>query len=44
MVDLSRHDTCVHIRQLRVIDNCVVCDFGTQLRVVKFPLVLEKAD
>ena len=45
IVDLgSRHDSCVSIRQLHVIDNCVVCDFGNQLRVIKFPSVLEKAD
>lgn len=44
-LSLGDHDASVFIRQLLVIDNSVVvCDFGSQLRVVQFTPVLEKDD
>ena len=45
-VSLSESDSSMFVRQLHVTaDNSVlVCDYGSQLRVIRFTSVLEKDD
>lgn len=45
-VTLSEYDSSIFVRQLHVTagNSVLVCDYGPQLRVVRFTSVLEKDD
>ncbi|XP_076397627.1 SREBP cleavage activating protein isoform X2 [Megachile rotundata] len=43
-VRLGHKDSCIFIKQMLVLRDSVVCDFGRQLRIVRFPLVSDKLD
>lgn len=44
VVALGRGDACVFVRQLLLLGDGVACDFGNQLRVVRFPMVADKTE
>ncbi|KAK9297624.1 hypothetical protein QLX08_008761 [Tetragonisca angustula] len=43
-VRLGHTDSCIFVKQMLALKDSVVCDFGRQLRVVRFPLVSDKLD
>jgi hypothetical protein len=44
-VVLGDFDSSIFIRQILTVDHSsVVCDYGSQVCVIHFPAVLEKAD
>lgn len=43
-VRLGHKDSCIFVKQMLVLRDSVVCDFGRQLRIVRFPLVSDKLD
>ena len=44
-VPLGDHGDSVYVNEICVINNMtVICDYGHQLRVIHFPLVLEKSE
>lgn len=38
------HSSMVFIKQLLMLRDAVMCDFGNQLRIVRFPLITHKSD
>lgn len=44
LVRLGHSDSCVFVKQLLLLRDSVVCDYGNQLRVVRFPLATDKTD
>lgn len=38
------HSPIVFIKQLIMLRDAVLCDFGNQLRIVRFPLITHKSD
>ncbi|XP_012541992.1 sterol regulatory element-binding protein cleavage-activating protein [Monomorium pharaonis] len=43
-VRLGHKDSCIFIKQMLALRDSVVCDYGRQLRIVRFPLVSDKLD
>lgn len=43
-VTLGHHDNCVFVKQMLLLRDAIVCDYGTQLRIVRFPLITHKFD
>ncbi|XP_014474392.1 PREDICTED: sterol regulatory element-binding protein cleavage-activating protein [Dinoponera quadriceps] len=43
-VRLGHKDSCIFVKQMLALRDSVVCDFGRQLRIVRFPLVSDKMD
>lgn len=43
-VRLGHKDSCIFVKQMLALRDSVVCDFGRQLKVVRFPLVSDKMD
>lgn len=44
-VSLGDHDASIFIHQVQIIGNSVVvCDYDRELRVIRFPSILEKVD
>lgn len=43
-VRLGHKDSCIFVKQMIALRDSIVCDFGRQLRVVRFPLVSQKVD
>ncbi|XP_063979282.1 sterol regulatory element-binding protein cleavage-activating protein [Diachasmimorpha longicaudata] len=43
-VRLDHKDSCVYVKQMIALRDSVICDFGRQLRIVRFPLVSDKLD
>ncbi|KAK2584484.1 hypothetical protein KPH14_006859 [Odynerus spinipes] len=43
-VRLGHKDSCIFVKQMIALRDSVVCDFGRQLRIVRFPLVSDKLD
>ncbi|XP_015600062.1 sterol regulatory element-binding protein cleavage-activating protein isoform X2 [Cephus cinctus] len=43
-VTLGHKDSCIFVKQMLALRDSVVCDFGRQLRIVRFPLVSDKLD
>ncbi|KAL7307009.1 hypothetical protein TKK_0000758 [Trichogramma kaykai] len=43
-VRLGHKDSCTFIKQMIPLRDSIVCDFGRQLRIVRFPLVSDKLD
>ncbi|XP_072761424.1 sterol regulatory element-binding protein cleavage-activating protein [Anoplolepis gracilipes] len=43
-VRLGHKDSCIFIKQMLALRDSVVCDYGRQLRVIRFPLVSDKLD
>ncbi|XP_076652872.1 SREBP cleavage activating protein [Halictus rubicundus] len=43
-VRLGHKDSCIFVKQMLALNDSVVCDFGRQLRVIRFPLVSDKLD
>lgn len=43
-VRLGHTDSCIFVKQMLALRDSVVCDFGRQLRIVRFPLVSDKLD
>lgn len=43
-VRLSHKDSCIFVKQMLALRDSVVCDYGRQLRIVRFPLVSDKLD
>ncbi|XP_076756300.1 SREBP cleavage activating protein [Xylocopa sonorina] len=43
-VRLGHKDSCIFVKQMLALRDSVVCDFGRQLRIVRFPLVSDKLD
>lgn len=43
-VRLSHKDSCIFIKQMLALRDSVVCDYGRQLRIIRFPLVSDKLD
>nr|XP_050850645.1 sterol regulatory element-binding protein cleavage-activating protein [Vespula vulgaris]XP_050850646.1 sterol regulatory element-binding protein cleavage-activating protein [Vespula vulgaris]XP_050850647.1 sterol regulatory element-binding protein cleavage-activating protein [Vespula vulgaris]XP_050850648.1 sterol regulatory element-binding protein cleavage-activating protein [Vespula vulgaris]XP_050850650.1 sterol regulatory element-binding protein cleavage-activating protein [Vespula vulga len=43
-VRLGHKDSCIFVKQMITLKDSVVCDFGRQLRIVRFPLVSDKLD
>lgn len=43
-VRLGHKDNSVFIKQMLPLRDSVICDFGRQLRIVRFPLVSDKMD
>lgn len=44
IVRLGNTDDSVLVRQVRHVGHTIVCDYGSQLRVVRFPAIVEKVD
>ena len=44
VVDVGSREGSATVRHMTVVDDCVICAVGSQLRVIRFPSVLEKAD
>lgn len=44
IVQLGHADDRVLVRQIRHVGHTIVCDYGKQLRVVRFPAIVEKVD
>ncbi|XP_057319656.1 sterol regulatory element-binding protein cleavage-activating protein [Microplitis mediator] len=43
-VRLGHKDSCVYVKQMLALRDSIVCDFGRQLCIVRFPLVSDKLD
>ncbi|OXU21849.1 hypothetical protein TSAR_009631 [Trichomalopsis sarcophagae] len=43
-VRLGHKDSCIFVKQMLPLRDSIVCDFGRQLRIVRFPLVSNKLD
>ncbi|XP_011494739.1 PREDICTED: sterol regulatory element-binding protein cleavage-activating protein [Ceratosolen solmsi marchali] len=43
-VRLGHKDSCIFVKQMLPLRDSIVCDFGRQLRIVRFPLVSDKID
>ncbi|KYQ48506.1 Sterol regulatory element-binding protein cleavage-activating protein [Trachymyrmex zeteki] len=43
-VRLGHKDSCIFVKQMLALRDSVVCDYGRQLRIVRFPLVSDKLD
>ncbi|XP_054005526.1 sterol regulatory element-binding protein cleavage-activating protein [Hylaeus anthracinus] len=43
-VRLGHKDSCIFVKQMLALRDSVVCDFGRQLRIIRFPLVSDKLD
>ncbi|KAI4480537.1 hypothetical protein M0804_010090 [Polistes exclamans] len=43
-VRLGHKESCMFVKQMITLKDSVVCDFGRQLRIVRFPLVSDKLD
>ncbi|KAK0079274.1 hypothetical protein PV325_001450 [Microctonus aethiopoides] len=43
-VRLGHEDSCVYVKQMLALGDSIVCDFGRQLCIVRFPLVSDKLD
>ncbi|XP_012288280.1 sterol regulatory element-binding protein cleavage-activating protein [Orussus abietinus] len=43
-VRLSHKDSFIFVKQMVPVRDSIVCDFGRQLRIVRFPLVSDKLD
>lgn len=43
-VRLGHTDSCIFIKQMLALRDSVVCDYGRQLRIIRFPLVSDKLD
>ena len=43
-VRLGHKDSCVFVKQMIPLRDNIVCDFGRQLRIVRFPVVSDKMD
>lgn len=43
-VRLGHKDGCIFVKQMLTLRGSVVCDFGRQLKVVRFPSVSDKMD
>ncbi|XP_063633942.1 sterol regulatory element-binding protein cleavage-activating protein [Cydia splendana] len=41
---LGQNDGCIFVRQILPLKDAIVCDYATQLRIVRFPLVSRLAD
>ncbi|XP_054271772.1 sterol regulatory element-binding protein cleavage-activating protein [Macrosteles quadrilineatus] len=44
IVKLGHSDSCVFVHQIVLLNDSVACDYGQQLRVVRFPMVHDKMD
>lgn len=44
LVRLGHADSCVFVKQLLLLRDSVVCDYGNQLRIVRFPLATDKTE
>lgn len=44
LVKLGSQNSCVFIRHILNVGDGIVCDYGDQLRLVRFPLVYDKND
>ncbi|XP_014205675.1 sterol regulatory element-binding protein cleavage-activating protein [Copidosoma floridanum] len=43
-VRLGHKDSCIFVKQMLPLRDSVVCDFGRQLRIIRFPLISDKMD
>lgn len=43
-VRLGHKDSCIFVKQMLALGDSVVCDYGRQLRIIRFPLVSDKLD
>ncbi|KAJ8666955.1 hypothetical protein QAD02_008617 [Eretmocerus hayati] len=43
-VRLGHKDSCIFVKQMIPLRDSIVCDFGRQLRIVRFPLISDKVD
>lgn len=44
LVTLGDKDNCVFVKQMLSLRDAVVCDYSTQLRIIRFPLITHKFD
>uniref|UniRef100_A0A1B6CPD3 Sterol regulatory element-binding protein cleavage-activating protein n=1 Tax=Clastoptera arizonana TaxID=38151 RepID=A0A1B6CPD3_9HEMI len=44
IVKLGHSDNCVYVQHIVSLHDSVACDYGQQLRIVRFPLVQDKTD
>lgn len=44
IVKLGHSDNCVFVQHIVSLHDSVACDYGQQLRIVRFPLVQDKTD
>ncbi|KAG8338712.1 hypothetical protein J6590_000391 [Homalodisca vitripennis] len=44
IVKLGHSDNCVFVHQIVLVHDSVACDYGKQLRIVRFPMVHDKMD
>lgn len=42
IVTLGHKDNCVFVKQMLLLRDAVVCDYSSQLRIVRFPLITHK--
>lgn len=44
IVKLGHSDSCIFVQHIVMLHDSVACDYGKQLRIVRFPLVHDKSD
>ena len=43
-ITLGNRDNCVFVKQLYLLEDAIVCDYGMELRIIRFPLICNKTD